>query len=305
MTIRHIKIFLAVCAQDCNVTRAAESLHMSQPAVSLALKELEEYYGTVLFERSGRRLVLAEAGQRFLEYSRNIASLFDDMEEHMMKWDTEGPIRVGASITIGSLFLPDYVSAYSARYPKTPVRALIAPGELLEEKILNDELDFALVEGTVHETRLEVHTYMRDRLAMVARPSEKYIENRTIPIEQLRTMHFLLREKGSGTREVFDHAMEKTGFSIEPVWEAYSTTALINAVRKGIGVSVLPYRMAAQHIRKGQLIELIPEGLDLRRNFHVIYQKKRHLSEAARRFITLCINYEMDYPMSTLNDAEI
>ena len=305
MTIRHIKIFLAVCSHDCNVTRAAEYLHMSQPAVSLALKEMEEYYGTALFERNGRHLVLVEAGRRLLEYAQNISNLFDDMEEHMMNWDTEGPIRVGASITIGSQFMPEYVSAYNARWPDTPVRVLIAPGEVLEEKVQNSELDFALVEGTVHDSRLEVRTYMRDRLALVVRPSSAPDPGRkTIRAEEMRNMKFLLREKGSGTREVFDHALEKAGFSIEPIWEAYSTTALIKAVEKGIGASVLPYRMAAAHIMRGQLTELIPEGLDLRRNFHIIYQKKRRLSAGARRFIDLCVNYEMDYPMIRLTDIE-
>ena len=107
MTIRHLKIFLSVCENSFHTTKAAEELHMTQPAVSLAIKELEQHYGVILFDRIGRRLKITEAGQRLMEYSSHIISLFDDMEKGMKDWDSFGIIRIGASITIGSQFLPN------------------------------------------------------------------------------------------------------------------------------------------------------------------------------------------------------
>ena len=102
MTIRHLKIFLSICSNDCSTTKAAENLHMTQPAVSLAIKELESHYGIALFDRIGRRLQITQAGLRFKEYASHITTLFDDMEKKMLNWDSFGILRVGASITIGS-----------------------------------------------------------------------------------------------------------------------------------------------------------------------------------------------------------
>ena len=118
MTLRHIKIFLAVCDCDCNTTKAAEELFMTQPAVSLAIKELEQYYGVVLFDRIGRRLRISEAGLHFKEYAVPISALFDDMEKGMRNWDAFGVLRVGASITIGAQFLPGYVRAFKETFNK-------------------------------------------------------------------------------------------------------------------------------------------------------------------------------------------
>ena len=161
MTIRHLKIFLSVCKNNFNTTKAAEELHMTQPAVSLAIKELEQYYGVALFDRIGKRLKITEAGHRFFEYSVHITSMFDDMEKGMKDWDSFGVIRIGASITIGSQFLPYYVKAFYNRYPGTEIKVTISPSEQLEQKIWNNELDFILIEGISHTpvsyTHLRAH----------------------------------------------------------------------------------------------------------------------------------------------------
>ena len=102
MTLRHIRIFLAVCENGNNTTRAARALYLAQPAVSRAVAELEEYYGVRLFDRIGRRLYLTEAGRRMWEYAVHICGLFDDLEKGLRGWDEQGVLRVGASITIGS-----------------------------------------------------------------------------------------------------------------------------------------------------------------------------------------------------------
>ena len=125
MTIRHLKIFLSVCKNNFNTTKTAGELHMTQPAVSLAIKELEQYYGVALFDRIGKRLKIKEAGQRFCEYSAHIISMFDDMEKGMKDWDSFGVIRIGASITIGSQFLPYYAKAFYSRYPGTQIKVTI------------------------------------------------------------------------------------------------------------------------------------------------------------------------------------
>ena len=167
MTIRHLKIFLTVCDHNYNTTKAAEKLLISQPAISLAIRELEQYYGVILFDRIGRRLSITEAGRKFREYSAHIISLFDDMETGMRNWDTFGILRVGSSITIGSQFLPYYVKAFYSRFPGTEVRVSIGPSEQLEQKLSNNELDFALIEGICHIPSFISEEYMEDWLTVI------------------------------------------------------------------------------------------------------------------------------------------
>lgn len=297
MTIRHLKIFLAVCDGGCNTTRAAEALTMAQPAVSLALKELEQYYGVVLFDRVGRHLQITAAGKRLWEYASHITSLFDDMEKGMRDWDTFGILRVGASITIGSQFLPNYVKAFYARHPGTEIRAVIEPSDRLEAQILSSDLDLALMEGMSHSPSLESEEYMEDHLVVICPARGRFVQGQTLTQEEFRSQKFLLREPGSGTRETFQRVMEEAGLSVEPIWEAMSTTALVNAVINGLGITVLPHRMVLGPLSKGLVISVRVEGLEFRRKYYIVRHRAKYLTASARAFLDLCRSYEMDYPM--------
>lgn len=301
MTIRHLRIFLAVCKNDFNTTKAANKLHMTQPAVSLAIKELEQYYGVILFDRIGRRLQISEGGQRFREYASHIVSLFDSMEQGMRNWDSFGVLRVGASITIGSQFLPNYVRAFYNRYPGTEVKAIIGPSEQLEQRILNNELDFALIEGVCHVPAFVCEEYMEDRLTVICPAKSDFRHGQEISTEEFRRQKFLLREPGSGTREVFDRAIEQAGFAVSPIWEAMSTTALVNGVINGLGVAVLPHRMLIGPLERGLVIAVRVKGLDFRRKFCIVHHREKFLTSSAKAFLDLCRNYEIDYPLPQYN----
>lgn len=297
MTLRHLRIFLAVKDNQCNTTRAAEALHMTQPAVSLAIRELEEYYGVVLFDRVGRRLRLTQAGARFGEYAGCILALFDDMEKGMRNWDAFGLLRVGSSITIGSQFLPYYVNAFYARHPGTEVKVLVGPSDQLEQKLLAGELDLALIEGTVHSGGLVAQPYMEDSLSVICPAGGSFRPGQVISIDEFRKQKFLLREHGSGTRDIFDLEMERAGISVEPIWEGMSTTALVNAVINGLGIAVLPSRMVRGPLQRGMVVAVKVEGLEFRRQFNIVYHKEKFLTGSAKAFIELCRSYEMDYPL--------
>lgn len=290
MTLRHMKIFASVCENNCNTTKAAEAMHITQPAVSLAIRELEQYYGVTLFDRIGRRLRLTEAGQRFWEYASHISALFEDMEKGMRNWDSFGLLRVGASITIGSQFLPSYVKAFYNCYPGTEVRVLVASSDELEQRILTSELDFALIEGVAHHPSILSEEYMEDHLTVIC-PANGYFQNgQVLTVEEFKQQKFLLREPGSGTREVFDRAAESAGFSVQPIWEAMSTTALVNAVINGLGIAVLPHRMVTGPLERGLVTAIRVEGMDFRRRFHITYHKEKFLTTSAKAFIDLCRN---------------
>lgn len=301
MTLRHMKIFLAICENGNSVTRAAESLFMTQPAVSLALKELESYYGMPMFERLSRQLFITEAGERMREYAAHIMELFDDMEKGLRDWDATGVLRVGASITIGSQFLPSYLKAFHVLHPGVDVRVCINSSEVLEEQLQSNKLDFALIEGTVHTPNLICEAYLEDPLTAICSIDGPFAPGERISIERFREQRFLLREEGSGTRDEFDGAAEAAGFSVLPAWESTSTTALVNAVIQGLGVAVLPRRMLLGPLERGLIASFEVEGMDMNRKFLIAYHKNKFLTRSARELIELCKNYELDYPAPKYN----
>ncbi len=301
MTLRHMKIFCAICDENCNTTRAAKKLNMTQPAISLALKELEQYYGVILFDRIGRRLQITSAGENFLQYALRITAQFDDMEREMRNWDSIGLLRVGASITIGSQFLPSYVKAFYHRHPGIEVQVTIAPSEQLEQALMNNKLDFALIEGIVHNPAIHTEEYLEDHLSIIASPKEGFQQGQQLSLEQFKQQRFLLREPGSGTRKIFDRVTENAGISVKPIWEAASTTALVNAVINGLGIAVLPDRMIHGVLKRQLVVTLHVKNIDFRRSFYIIYHKDKYLTPTAKAFLNLCRNYDMDYPLPMYN----
>ncbi len=331
MTIRHMRIFLAVTENGNNLTRTANQLYMAQPAVTVAIQELEQYYGVNLFDRLGKRLYLTEAGKQFREYVVRILGLFDDMEEGMKSWGSRGVLRVGSSITIGSQFMPGYVEEYAKTHPNIDTQVLIGPSDRIEKKILNNELDIALVESPVHESHLIAEQYMEDYLVIIApgnskerdlynsfcedqretqrqeasakqqeRPDEIQDESpkeiQEMTVEEFASQRLLLREPGSGTRESIEKVLEPFSIQLKTSWEATSTTALVNAVISGLGISIVPRRMVEAPLRSGQIREIHVQGLEFQRYFYMIYHRDKLLTAPIRDFMELCRNYESLHP---------
>ena len=331
MTIRHMRIFLAVTENGNNLTRTANQLYMAQPAVTVAIQELEQYYGVNLFDRLGKRLYLTEAGKQFREYVVRILGLFDDMEEGMKSWGSRGVLRVGSSITIGSQFMPGYVEEYAKTHPNIDTQVLIGPSDRIEKKILNNELDIALVESPVHESHLIAEQYMEDYLVIIApgnskerdlynsfcedqretqrqeasakqqeRPDEIQDESpkeiQEMTVEEFASQRLLLREPGRGTRESIEKALEPFSIQLKTSWEATSTTALVNAVISGLGISIVPRRMVEAPLRSGQIREIHVQGLEFQRYFYMVYHRDKLLTAPIRDFMELCRNYESLHP---------
>ena len=294
MTIRHMRIFLAVTENENNLTRAASQLYMAQPAVTVAIQELERYYGVNLFDRLGKRLYLTEAGKQFREYVIRILGLFDDMEEGMKSWGSCGILRVGSSVTIGSQFMPGYVEAYAKTHPNIDTQVLIGPSDLIEKKILQNELDFALVESPVHENNLVAEQYMEDYLVIIAPGNDE--TEAEMSVEEFASQRLLLREPGSGTRESIEKVMEQFSVRLQASWEATSTTALVNAVISGLGISIVPRRMVEAPLKSGQIREIRVKGLEFRRYFYIVYHRDKLLTGPIRDFMELCREYENSYP---------
>jgi len=287
MTLRHMKIFVAVC--ECgNVTAAAEKLFIAQPSVSLAISELENYYGVKLFDRISRKLYLTDVGEKFLAKARHIVDLFDEMEKGVRDWDSFGTLRMGASITIGNCILPALIEEFTKILPDVKVQVVIENSYAIEQKVLSNELDFALIEGITHNDSILFEPFMDDELVCICGKEHPLSSKTEIFPEQLLDCDFILREHGSGTREIFDSAMLIHELPVTPIWESRSTQAIVNAVKAGLGVSVLPYKLVQKEIEAHTIFQFKIRGIDFKRKFYIIYHKNKFISNSAKVFFTIC-----------------
>ena len=161
-----MKIFVTVY-QHSSVTKAAGKLHLAQPSVSLAVKELEEYYGIRLFERIGRGISPTEAGSEFYSYALHIVSLFEDMEKKIKNWDTLGTIRIGTSITIGTHILPSLIKSYQEEFPSLRVEAVVNNSGLIEQYVLDNTIDLGLIETQPEHAEIQAVPFMEDQLCAI------------------------------------------------------------------------------------------------------------------------------------------
>lgn len=286
MTIKHMRILVEVCKKN-SMTLAAQSLYMSQPAVSLAIRELEEYYGVKLFERISRKIYLTEAGERVYQYASHIVTLFEELETQIKNWDNIGSIRVGASMTVGVHYMPDMIESFQKKYPSIDTRVTVNSSDVLEEKILHNELDFAVIEGLVHSENLICETIHEESLCLICGKEHLLAGKKNVRIQDLTGERFLLREKNSGTRQIVESVFLIHGFNIEPYWESTSTLALIHAVSRGIGISIVPRQFVKSLEREYPVQILKTEDMDFVRNFNVIFHKDKFLSASSRYFIQL------------------
>lgn len=289
MTFRHLEIFVAV-ADLKSMTKAAERLYISQPTVSQAIMELERHYGTKLFDRMNKRLYMTQAGERLLGYARHVTSLVTDMTLQMTHAEQSGILRVGASATVGTLYLPRLVNAFKAEGGNLSIQAVIKNTLDIEMQILNNELDIGLVEGDVHSEDLLVMPFEGDEIVLVCAKAHPLYLKAEIAHEDLRREAFLIREEGSGTRELFEYAMAAKGIEWQAVWESSSFESMTAAALENIGIAVLSRELVSRELANGSLKELNVPFLQLTRHWRVIYHKNKYLTEGMRQLIRLCLS---------------
>lgn len=289
MTLKHMNIFVRVY-QNQSITKAAQELHMVQPAVSIAIKELEKYYGIQLFDRISRHIYPTEHGKRFYQYALHIVSLFDEMETQIKDWDNLGEFRVGSSITIGTSFLPLKIREFRKLYPSIKVSAHIKNSETIIQYILDNQLDIALVEGSISNPQIVQQPFLSDHLCLIAASDHPLSARQSVTTAELEPYDFLLREPGSAGRNMIAGIFAGHNLNIRLIWESASTQALVCGVKNGLGLSVLPYMLIRDELSKGTIRSITISDADLSREYYIIYHKNKYLSRSAKDFIRLCQN---------------
>ena len=289
MTLRHMRIFVSVFQKN-SITKAAQELHLAQPSVSLAVRELEDYYGIRLFDRIGRHIAPTECGKEFYEYAVHIVSLFNEMEKKMRNWDTFGTLRIGASITIGTHILPVLIRRYHEQFPDLTVEAKVSKSASVEDELIHSGIDLGLIETQPSHPDLRAVPFMTDSMCVITAPDHPLASAKSVSLTELSRFPFLMREKGSAGRELLDAAFSLQQITVSPRWESTSTQALVKAVAEGLGVSVLPYLLVKKDIEEGT-VRQIPLDQPIRRNLNVIYHKSKFLTDNMRAFVDLCKKY--------------
>lgn len=291
MTIRHLRIFLAV-VDTGKMSAAAAKLFISQPTVSQAIRELEEHYGGLLFERLSKKLYITEKGKKLLSYARNVVKQFDEMEEAMIEDNYVKKIRIGATHTVGDCILGDVVNAFKETNPQIEVYAYVNNTKDIEEKLLTAELDIGIIEGQVKSGDLISIPEVNDFLVLVCSTKHPFAKKKTVKLEDLANESFAMREQGSGTRELFERYMLEKGIPIRIALEGNSSASIKRAVIENQCLAVISVRLVEEEIKNGEIYVIRNTEGDWDRTFNVVYHKNKIVTDEMKSLIEIVKDYK-------------
>lgn len=286
LSFRQLEIFEKIAATG-SVTRAGEELLLTQSAVSMALSQLEQQSATPLFERAGRSLLLNESGRLLLKEAREILQAVKRVEQQLQGdsgQELVGELLVGGSTTIGNYLLPGLLGTFARRYPKTRVELQVGNTQQVVGWLEAGDLDIAFVEGPCHSRKLVSVHWRDDELVVITGPEHAWFKERVATPEMLASAPWIMREKGSGTREIFEDAMEKSGISYDISLEFGHTEAIKNGVASGLGVSCLS-RIAVQRELEYGLLAEVASPLMLRRSLALLRRRESHCTALLKAFL--------------------
>ena len=293
MNNRHMKIFVEVY-EKLSMTLAAEALFISQPSVSQAIKELEEYYGVRLFERYPKRLYPTPEGDLLYNYCQQILGLFDEAKKDILSISGKATINVGANISVGTVLIRKYIDKFHEKYPDVKIFVKVAGSSVLTDLLSRHKLDFALMEDLIFDSSLIQKPFYNDKIVFVCSKDNPLAEKKNIKFEDLRDEEFLLRNRGVGVRDKFDYLMKLHDIEVEPLWESANTRSLINAAEAGYGIAVLPYLLVKKEIDNGEIAQMDVEHEALTRNLNITYHKDKLFNKWIRDFIDIIESCEAD-----------
>lgn len=281
MTLRHFRIFSEVCRLE-SITLAAESMNMAQPAVSYAIKEMENYYETKLFERMNRRLYITEAGEQLLLYADSILAQFDEVRDVLRDKNAVTKVKIGTNVSFGISWLPTLSAGFLRQYPEIPLYTLVENSRQIEEKLLRNELDFGIMDYPIHSEYFISRLMKEETMSVVC--AENYPLPQSIQIQQLQELPLLLREEGSGSRSLIENLLNKYKILPNIVMESSSDRSLIEACSQKRGVLFLTTAEIAPYRASHKLREIQIEGIEINRAYYLVYHKSKFLTKSMKFF---------------------
>jgi DNA-binding transcriptional LysR family regulator len=278
VTLRQLQIFAKVAEQE-SVTHAASEMKLTQSAVSMALSELERYSDAPLFNRQGKRLHLNDRGRQLLPMVDKLQMQHQEIEMFLVESLRKpcGILHVGASTTIGNYLMPRLITLFSQHYPEAKVLLQVGNASQIEAGIMSGELDLGLSEGFQMNPTLTANKWRDDELVIVTAPQHPWTQVKKLGAEQLQQVSWIVREQGSGTRDVFEAALKQQQITFTVAMELGHTEAIKKAVEAGAGCACLSRMAVQRELDHGWLVE-IPTCLNLKREFILLTKEGRYRS---------------------------
>lgn len=288
MADRRIQVFSTV-ARLLSFTKAAETLHMTQPAVTFQIRQLEEFFNARLFDRTHNRITLTETGALVQQYADQIIEKYKEMDNAVrtMTGVVQGPLIIGASTTIGDYVIPELLGEYQAMFPEVTVRLNISNTKGVIHMVENNDIDIGIVEGPVENKNLTTEVCWYDELVLACTPDHELAKKKSVTIDDIEPFPFIGREEGSGTRDVFTQYAESRGKNsddLNRILEFTSPESIKAAVCAGLGVTVQSIATLQKEV-KLNMLKVVPLKPVLRRPFSLVYQRQKFRVQAMEEFL--------------------
>ncbi|KWB77686.1 LysR family transcriptional regulator [Burkholderia ubonensis] len=292
MNFTHLAAFFAV-VETGSVTAASERSHVSQPALTREIRELEERLGVALFDRLPRGMQPTEAGQLLADYAAQIFSLANAAEAAIGEFAglTRGQLGIGSSRTIGAYLLPRVLNEFRTRFPSITVDLRISNSEKIESAVLANDRQIGMIEGPYDTAAFDAVVIGQDTLIPVASPTHPLARKRQITPDTIGQADLVMRESGSGTRTVVEQAYAKRGLTLSPKLCVGSSEAIKQLVRLGNAIAWVSRFTVAEELSSGALVQLSVKDMPIERSLSMIWRKGRSLSPSARAFRALVTEF--------------
>jgi DNA-binding transcriptional LysR family regulator len=296
-----LRVFCAV-AETKSFSKASELIHLTQPAVSLQIQAMEELYETRLFDRSGNAINLTPAGEILYRHAKDILALYAEAQKNISEITgaVKGSLSIGASSTIGNYLLPSIIAAFKKKIPQVNISLIVSNTKTITERLNAGEIDVALVEADVSKQKFSVETLLSDELVVIMSPAHPWVDRRNIPGIELTKEPLILREEGSGTRQIILKRLEEHGIKASDLKISLvlgSTESIKSAVEEGIGVSIVSAWAARKAIKHGLIKAVTFKDIKFLRNFSIISPKRNYCTHTAKEFLNFLRVYPIKSPM--------
>jgi DNA-binding transcriptional LysR family regulator len=284
-TLQQLRLFAAVAEQK-SVTRAAEEVHLTQPAVSIQIKRLEGKIGVPLIEHIGKELHLTVAGEEVFDASKDVLERLSDLETSLndLRGEVAGPLNVHV-VSSGMYVMPHLLGSFVRRYPKVEPRLQITNRARLLSSLAKNESDLYIMGQPPEGVSVAEYPFLENIIVVVARPDHPLAGKKRIPLARIARERFVGRESGSGTRTAVEKMFHDKGLSISPYIELTNAEGIKQGVIGGLGIGVLSQHSLRLELDAGELVELNVTGFPLRRRWYVSHREGKRLSRAAQEFL--------------------
>ena len=286
MDLRDLQVFLSV-ARHLNFTRAGQEVNLSQPSVSVRMRQLERHLGTKLFEQLGKKIALTEAGKLLVPYAGRVIAAMDDTRSAIdeLQGLERGSLRIGASTTPGMYLVPRTIAHFKKRYPKIEIHLAVNDTRQIEEGVIRNEFDFGFVGRHLAGEEIAVTPWLIDELVLIVPRSHRLATKRRVTPQDLANEQFILREQGSATRAVVAAHLRKCRIEAEAVMEMANPESVKKAVQNGLGIAFISAFAVETELHAKTLFAIKVQDLQIRRELKIVYRKDKHLSPVARAFL--------------------